>query len=249
MSMHFISHRREVVAVEDGLKVTLRQQDFDAPLLPDLFEDLLGLSHESSHSSIFLDFDNVHHLPSIAFSKLIALDGQLNEVGSKLVLCNVHPHLYECLQAAAMTDSLEVREHESANPNRHEVAIRVLLADPDEALLLSNRVFLSRRGFEVATATNGLDCLEKLREFKPDVLVLDPNMSWGQGDDILALMEDDADVPRVPALVLSGDEEAPHVRQGYSLQEHRAKPVSPDQLADRIRWLFECSPPPGGYYA
>ena len=36
---------------------------------------------------------------------------------------------------------------------------RVLIADPDPALLSSYRDFLVRNGFEVALAADGLDCL------------------------------------------------------------------------------------------
>jgi anti-anti-sigma factor len=246
MSIHFISHRLDVTTVEDGIMVTGDQQDL-API-----DDLFELAQESGQSNIFLNFDKVHVLPSIAFSKLLALGDKLNEAGCRLVLCNVDPCVYESFQAAGLTDILDIREAGAApsKASHPEVAIRVLLADPDETLLVSNRVFLSRNGFEVATATNGLECLEQLRHFKPDVLVLEPDMSWGQGDDVLALMEEEGDVPHVPVLIVSGGYDTPRLGSpAYSIHEHRAKPLSPELLANRIRWLFESSPPPGGFFA
>ena len=191
----------------------------------------------------------MHHLPSIVFGKLIALDAKMKQVGWRLILCNVDPHHYESFQAAGLTDILDIRESGSVSPSsKQEVTIRVLLADPDETLLASNRSFLSRNGFKVATAANGLDCLAKLRDFKPDVLVLDPEMAWGQGDDVLALMQEEADVPNVPVLLLS-DAEPRVLGPAYSIQEHRAKPLAPELLANSIRWLFERAPPPGGFFA
>jgi CheY-like chemotaxis protein/anti-anti-sigma regulatory factor len=252
MSMHFISHRWEVTTVEDGIMVTFDQQDLDPPILSVMIDDLFELVQESGQSNLYLNFAKVHLLPSIAFAKLIALGDQLNQSGCRLILCNVDHHLYEFLEAGQLTENLDIREADTPWPNtRHpEVAIRVLLADPDEKLLVSNRVFLSRHGFEVATATNGLECLEKLRDFRPDVLVLEPEMSWGQGDDVLALMEEESDVPRVPVLILSGGSDNPRIPEpAYSIHEHRTKPVTPELLAKRIRWLFESSPPPGGYFA
>jgi CheY-like chemotaxis protein/anti-anti-sigma regulatory factor len=252
MSMHFISHRWEVTTVEDGTMVTFGQQDLDAPTLSVLIDDLFELVQESGQTNLYLNFAKVHLVPSIAFSKLICLGDKLNEAGCRLILCNVDHHLYECLEAGRLTDNLDIWEAESPpSHGRHpEVAIRVLLADPDERLLVSNRVFLSRNGFEVATATNGLECLEKLRDFRPDVLVLEPEMSWGQGDDVLALMEQEADVPRVPVLILSGGYDTSRFPEpAYSIHEHQAKPLPPELLANRIRWLFESSPPPGGFFA
>jgi twitching motility two-component system response regulator PilG len=252
MSMHFISHHWEATNVDDGIMVALDGQVLDSPALAAMVDDLFELAQESGQSTVFLNFDKVQLLPSVAFGKLMVLNAKLNDVGCRLVLCGVHPHLRECLEAAGLTDILEIRESETASGNTQhsEVGIRVLLADPDESFLVSNRVFLSRHGFDVATATSGLDCLEKLREFKPDVLVLEPQMSWGQGDDILALMEQEDDVPRVPVLILSsGDDTTKPAEPTYTTHAHQAKPLMPDHLASRIRWLFECSPPPGGFFA
>ena len=43
------------------------------------------------------------------------------------------------------------------------MCIRVLIADPDEYLLDSYRQYLAQHGFDVVTATTGLDCVERLR--------------------------------------------------------------------------------------
>src|ERR1700674_325048 len=40
-------------------------------------------------------------------------------------------------------------------------------------------------GHEVETASSGLECLTKLQEFAPDVLVLDDNLKWSGADGVL----------------------------------------------------------------
>ena len=50
--------------------------------------------------------------------------------------------------------------------------IRVLMADPDESLQPLYRERLLQEGFELATALSGLECVARLRERVPDVLVL-----------------------------------------------------------------------------
>jgi anti-anti-sigma factor len=248
MSIHLVSHSWEVTT--DGLMVTLNQEDLVPHTDSNLIDDLFELFQESGQTNFLLDCDKVHHLPSIVFGKLIALDAKIRQVGWRLVLCNVDPHLYDSFKAGGLTDILDIRESGSvpSSTRHHEVIIRVLLADPDESLLASTCGFLSRNGFKVATAANGLDCLARLRDFKPDVLVLDPEIAWGQGDDVLALMQEEADVPSVPVLILS-DTEPTVLEPAYSIQEHLAKPLAPELLANRIRWLYECAPPPGGYHS
>ena len=71
--------------------------------------------------------------------------------------------------------------------------IRVLMADPDESLQPVYREPLLQEGFELVTAVSGLECVARLRERVPDVLVLEPQLPWGGGDGVLAIM---GEVPR-----------------------------------------------------
>jgi DNA-binding response OmpR family regulator len=122
--------------------------------------------------------------------------------------------------------------------------VRVLIADPDESLLALYREALACEGFEVATATDGLDCLAKLRSIALDVLVLDLELLWGGGDGVLARMHE-ADVPPTKVLVLSGRRDLDRLYHKAALanSEYQIKPVPPDQLVERIRQLIEPFPP------
>jgi DNA-binding response OmpR family regulator len=121
---------------------------------------------------------------------------------------------------------------------------RVLIADPDESLLAMYRESLAREGFEVATATDGLDCMAKLRSFAPDVLVLEPAQLWGGGDGVLARMREEADVSPAKVLVLSARRDLDRLDStaALAISEYQIKPVSPDLLVERIRRLLEPSP-------
>jgi two-component system alkaline phosphatase synthesis response regulator PhoP len=121
---------------------------------------------------------------------------------------------------------------------------RVLIADPDESLLALYREFLTREGFVVATATDGLDCMAKLRSFAPDVLVLEPAQLWGGGDGVLARMREEADIAPAKVLILSTRRNLDRLDRGstLSISDYQIKPVSPDLLTERIRHLLEPSP-------
>ena len=54
--------------------------------------------------------------------------------------------------------------------------VHVLMADPDPSLPPVYREPLLREGFDLGTAANGLECVARLRECVPDVLVLEPQM-------------------------------------------------------------------------
>jgi carbon storage regulator len=128
-------------------------------------------------------------------------------------------------------------QEESSHPEEHAAmsGIRVLIADPSEYHLTFYRDYLVEHGFHVETATNGLECLEKLRDFRPEVLVLEPGMPWG-GDGILAVMHEDPHTPKVPVMILTYgcDPAVLYNISPYPISDFQRKPLTPKRLAERI---------------
>ncbi len=115
--------------------------------------------------------------------------------------------------------------------------VRVLIADPDEYLLDNYRDYLGQHGFEVATVTTGMECVKRLREFFPHVLVLEPSIPWGWGDGVLSMMREEADVPLVPVIVLTHgrNREVLYRLAPFEIDDYHVKPLRPKRLAERIR--------------
>jgi DNA-binding response OmpR family regulator len=111
------------------------------------------------------------------------------------------------------------------------------MADPDESLAPVYREPLSREGFELGTALNGLECVARLRECVPDVLVLEPHMPWGGGDGVLALMGEFPHLATVPVMILTSCRD-PHILNRVArfwISDYHLKPLSPDRLMERLR--------------
>ena len=68
----------------------------------------------------------------------------------------------------------------------------LLIAESDDELRDAYRRFLTWHGYEVETAADGLDCLEKLRRLTPAVLVLDRGLRWGGADGVLACLREES---------------------------------------------------------
>jgi DNA-binding NtrC family response regulator len=123
------------------------------------------------------------------------------------------------------------------------MAIRVLIADPDRTLLAAYQARLSQEGFEVRTATNGVDCLDALNGFEPDVLVLEPEMPWGGGEGVLDVMHEVFELPLVPVFVITSRENfgrldaKQFVRQFPLVTHMQTKPVGPDELVRLVRHI------------
>jgi len=124
---------------------------------------------------------------------------------------------------------------------------RVLIADPDQQLRQRYSEFLTRDGFQVATAASGLECADQLRQFRPDVLVLEPAIPWGQGDGVLALMHEETDLPLASVIVLTagGDLDALLRVLEFPIDDFERKPLKPSQLARKIHRLLDTKPSAG----
>jgi DNA-binding response OmpR family regulator len=117
---------------------------------------------------------------------------------------------------------------------------RVLIADPDESLLAAYREIL-REDFEVITAPSGVECIARLRDCTPDVLVLEPQLPRGGGEGVLAMMHDAPNLATVPVMILTSCRDR-HVLESvapYRISDYHVKPLAPRELAARIRTMLK----------
>ena len=111
------------------------------------------------------------------------------------------------------------------------MSIRVLIAEPDVLLLETYREVLTKMGFEVTTTSNGPDCVKSLRQCRPDVLLLEPDLSEGWRGTLVPLMRDDSELSAVPVIVLTRhDQDVCQV----PVREYFVKPISMSRLAKSI---------------
>jgi CheY-like chemotaxis protein len=109
----------------------------------------------------------------------------------------------------------------------------LLIAGENGASVEIYRRFFEGLGCEVAIADGGLDCLAKLCESVPDLLILDGDLQWGGIDGLLARMrEEHYHLPMVPVIVITENIPA-GAQAGWIAQQtvrFLSKPVSLNQL-------------------
>ena len=112
------------------------------------------------------------------------------------------------------------------------VAHRVLVVDDEETIRELLADVLEAGGYEVATASDGLEALVEARRTHPDVILLDLLMPRMSGWDVLAEIEKDPLLAHVPVIISSVDTDGMDV--GVALR----KPYRmPDLLATLERVL------------
>ena len=80
---------------------------------------------------------------------------------------------------------------------------QVLLIEDEANIAEAIRFILSRDGWDVDLHGNGADALDRLRDLRPDVVILDLMLPGRSGLEILADMRADPDLKDVPVLMLT----------------------------------------------
>jgi DNA-binding response OmpR family regulator len=112
----------------------------------------------------------------------------------------------------------------------------LLIAESNAELRAAHRRFLTAHGYDVETAVDGLDCLEKLRQGSPAVLVLDRELPWGGGDGVLAWLREEGSASGVPVVLTATAGHGPDV-EGIEppVVQLLAKPFALTALLDSLR--------------
>jgi DNA-binding response OmpR family regulator len=77
----------------------------------------------------------------------------------------------------------------------------LLIADSDPELCKVYQSFFAAHGYEVETASDGLDCVAKLRRATPAALVLDLKLRWGGADGVLAWLREERTASEVAVIL------------------------------------------------
>jgi CheY-like chemotaxis protein len=82
--------------------------------------------------------------------------------------------------------------------------VALILLIEDESLVRNlYKIKLEMSEFEVETASDGLDGLEKARELKPDLILLDIIMPRLNGLEVLRKMKNDPQLKEIPVVMLT----------------------------------------------
>lgn len=109
-------------------------------------------------------------------------------------------------------------------------ADRVLVVDDDATVRDLMRRFLTREGFDVATAENGAEALVAARTLRPSVVTLDVLMPDMDGWSVLQAMKSDPELAGIPVIMVTiVDEKQKGIALGAS--EYLNKPIDRGRLA------------------
>ncbi len=107
---------------------------------------------------------------------------------------------------------------------------QILWVDDEIDVLRPHILFLEEKDYEVATANNGLDAVEKVKEHFFDIVFLDENMPGMSGLETLNQIKTIS--PNVPVVMITKSEEENIMDEaiGSKIDDYLIKPVNPKQI-------------------
>ena len=120
---------------------------------------------------------------------------------------------------------------------------KILLIDDDPDFIESSKIVLASSGYEIISALNGEEGLEKIASEKPDLVVLDIMMTTEfEGFEVARKIREDMKLHDLPIIILSSIHEAKKVPYRFAPDDTWLpvdlwldKPVDPDVLLEKVK--------------
>jgi CheY-like chemotaxis protein len=124
----------------------------------------------------------------------------------------------------------------------------ILIIDDDPDITEAMRVILERRGYHVRNARDGTAGMERLKEAKPDLIILDVMMRTSQeGFELSRELQHNAQYKDIPTLRQTGGQQktgldfklAAGDEAWLPVEEFLDKPVRPEVLLEKVEGLLD----------
>lgn len=114
---------------------------------------------------------------------------------------------------------------------------RVVIADDDPDIRRLVEMTVTNAGCDVTVASDGEEALERVRESKPDLVILDVLMPRMDGWEVARALKSDPATAEVPVMFLTSRGQEHDVLEGFDsgAVDYMVKPFSPRELQVRVR--------------
>ncbi len=116
----------------------------------------------------------------------------------------------------------------------------ILICEDEEIMLTALAFRMRRQGFDVITAEDGREAMERIEEHQPDIIVTDIMMPHLSGIQLLEKMRGEMN-SEVPIIIISALEREETILETFrkGANDFIAKPFKPNELIVRIKKIIQ----------
>jgi two-component system KDP operon response regulator KdpE len=117
----------------------------------------------------------------------------------------------------------------------------ILVVDDEQDLLDLMEIILGAEGFDIITASNGQEAINKIKDQIPDLVLLDVMMPIMDGWQTLKNIKSTKETMHIPVVMVTAkigdDDRARGFREGAS--DYIGKPFAPKEVVNRVKVLLK----------
>jgi two-component system, OmpR family, alkaline phosphatase synthesis response regulator PhoP len=119
--------------------------------------------------------------------------------------------------------------------------VKILVCDDERHIVRLIQVNLERQGWQVVTAYDGKEGLEKIQSEKPDLCVLDVMMPYMDGFEVLKALRREPETESLPVIMLTAKAQDKDVFEGYhyGADMYLTKPFNPMELVSFVKRIVQ----------
>ena len=203
------------------------------------YEYVVGIASAAGVKQLLLTHHDPNH--NDAFISEVELRAQkvAEKINSPIQVSCAYEGFDLSIEALDRIDA-DVRQKVNRNglPAR---TVRILVADDDPDILNLVEAVLKTDEVSILLASNGQEALQKVKEFNPDLLILDVMMPELAGFEVLRILRSRPETADLPVLMLTAKDDEKHIREGFEsgANDYLTKPFMIPQLTARVRACLE----------
>ena len=118
---------------------------------------------------------------------------------------------------------------------------KILIADDNENIREALTYLLEDEGYQLWLAKDGAETIEKVKEFRPDILFLDIMMPEINGYDVCQVIKSDPVLKNTYVIMLTAKGQVAEQERGKEVgaDEYVVKPFSPMEILTKIKNILD----------
>lgn len=119
--------------------------------------------------------------------------------------------------------------------------MKILVVDDDKTTRKLLGLYLKAKGYEIVSAENGLDALEKLGIENINLVVSDMNMPYMDGIELTKNIRADENLRGIPIIMVTteADEEEKKKAHEAGVDDYLVKPANAEQISDSVKKILK----------
>lgn len=119
--------------------------------------------------------------------------------------------------------------------------MKILIVDDDKTTRKLLSLYMKGKGYEIVTAENGLDAMEKLGTEDINLIITDMNMPYMDGIEFTKTVKADPTWKSIPVIMVTTEADDDEKKKAFNagVDDYLVKPTNAEQITDRIKKILK----------